>query len=117
MPQGPGEVSFLESRDENEGDGQGQAHCAKHIGNSSKRDRTEGWRQAQLAYLGLYTWRALEAFCPCATWHMEEAWCLSKHIYVEMGCPRVTCSTLISSKSPSLPKLLAENAEKRRFEE
>lgn len=29
---------FLESRSEHEGDGQGQAQCAKHIGNYSKRE-------------------------------------------------------------------------------
>lgn len=45
---GPGAALFLESRGKDEGDGQGKARCAKHIGNSSKRGRTEWW-QAQFA--------------------------------------------------------------------
>lgn len=62
VPQGPGESLFLESRGEDEGDGQGQAHCAKHIGNSSKRDRTGMLVAGTACILVLYTWRALKVF-------------------------------------------------------
>lgn len=114
----PGAASFLESRGEDEGGGQGQAHCAKHIGHSSMRDGTEGWWQAPFAYLGLYTWRALKVFVHVLPGTWKKLALVSKHNCMEQGCPIVTCSTQIASESPKqLTKILAKDAKKRKFKE
>lgn len=90
------------------------------LGTPARDKRLGGWWQAQLAYWGLHAWRALEVFVHVlpGTWKKRA---LDK---TDLRGAGLSCSGSLPCTHPSSPeslnsrlKLLAEDAEKGRFEE